>query len=80
MGPNPQQTADLDTFTEEILKGKLHFLCSECFSPVILIRKLTVSMTRLSELYSLRVFLRMHITLSIAPAKNENISFAIYFY
>ena len=26
---NPQETADLVTFTEEILIGKLHFLCSE---------------------------------------------------
>ena len=26
MSPNPQETAD--TFTEEILNGKLHFLCS----------------------------------------------------
>ena len=25
---NPQETADLVTFTEEILHGKLHFLCS----------------------------------------------------
>ena len=25
---NPQKTADLVTFTEEILNGKLHFLCS----------------------------------------------------
>ena len=25
---NPQETVDLVTFTEEILKGKLHFLCS----------------------------------------------------
>ena len=25
--PNPQFPADLVTFTEEILKGKLHFLC-----------------------------------------------------
>ena len=29
MGRNPQQTADLATFTEEILNRKLHFLCSE---------------------------------------------------
>ena len=29
MGPNPQKTADLVTFTEEILNGKLHLLCSE---------------------------------------------------
>ena len=28
MWPNPQKTADLITFTEEILNGKLHFLCS----------------------------------------------------
>ena len=28
MGPNQQETADLVTFTEEILNGKLHFLCS----------------------------------------------------
>ena len=28
MWPNPQETADLVTFTEEILDGKLHFLCS----------------------------------------------------
>ena len=29
MRANPQETADLATFTEEILNGKLHFLCSE---------------------------------------------------
>ena len=29
MWPNPQETEDLITFTEEILNGKLHFLCSE---------------------------------------------------
>ena len=29
MSPNPQETANLTTFTEEILNGKLHFLCSE---------------------------------------------------
>ena len=28
MLPNPQETADLVTFTEEILNGKLHFLGS----------------------------------------------------
>ena len=28
MWPNPQETGDLVTFTEEILNGKLHFLCS----------------------------------------------------
>ena len=29
MWPNLQETADLVTFTEEILNGKLHFLCRE---------------------------------------------------
>ena len=29
MWPNPQETADLVTFTEGILNGKLHFLCSD---------------------------------------------------
>ena len=29
MWPNPQKTADLVIFTEEILKEKLHFLCSD---------------------------------------------------
>ena len=28
MWSNPQETADLVTFTEETLNGKLHFLCS----------------------------------------------------
>ena len=32
MWPNPQEAADLVTFTEEILNGKLHFLCSLCSS------------------------------------------------
>ena len=28
MRPNPQETVDLVTFTEEILNGKIQFLCS----------------------------------------------------
>ena len=28
MWPNPQETANLVTFAEEILKGKFRFLCS----------------------------------------------------
>ena len=30
MRPNPQKAVDLVTFTEEILNGKLHFVCSGC--------------------------------------------------
>ena len=33
MWPNPQETTDLDTFTEKILNGKLHFLCSANHEP-----------------------------------------------
>ena len=29
MWPNPQETADLVIFTEEIINGKAHFLCSD---------------------------------------------------
>ena len=29
MWPNPQETGDLVTFTEEIFNEKLHFLCSD---------------------------------------------------
>ena len=29
MLPNPQEAADFVTFTEEVLNGKLHFLCSD---------------------------------------------------
>ena len=29
MWPNPQETADMATLTEEILNGKLHFLWAD---------------------------------------------------
>ena len=35
MWPNPQFPADLVTFTEETLNGKLHFLCSDLFTVYI---------------------------------------------
>ena len=31
----PQETADLVTFTEEILNGKLHFLCNVSYHVVL---------------------------------------------
>ena len=33
MWPNPQEIADLVTFTEGILNGKLDFFCSEICDP-----------------------------------------------
>ena len=41
MLPNPQFSADLVTFTEEILHGKLHFLCSGYFTSTALLRHLS---------------------------------------
>ena len=32
MWPNPQESADLVTFSEEVLNGKLHFLCNASIS------------------------------------------------
>ena len=40
MLPNPQFSANLVTFTEEILNGKLHFLCSVMMIIMIKIRKI----------------------------------------
>ena len=37
MWPNPQSPADLVTFTEEILNGKFHFLCSDRYLVIIII-------------------------------------------
>ena len=39
MRPNPQETADLVTFAEEILNAKLNFLCSEEQQPMLLFAK-----------------------------------------
>ena len=43
MWTNPQETADLVTFTEEILNGKLYYLCSKlnlkianCFNTLLI--------------------------------------------
>ena len=38
MWPNPQFSADLAIFTEEILNGKLHFLCGDAMINVGLMK------------------------------------------
>ena len=43
MWPNPKFPVDLVTFTEEILNGKLHFLCSELWLGWLTIRCLLLS-------------------------------------
>ena len=48
MWPNPQETEDLVTFTEEILNGKLHFLRSVSFDEdrrykTIIVHRLPIS-------------------------------------
>ena len=54
MQPNPQETADFVTFTEEILNGKLHF----CAVQIIIIYKnmkfkvyLFIDISNLSDIY-----------------------------
>ena len=39
---NPQETVDLVTFTEQILKGKLHFFCSAIRRVAIMFFELVV--------------------------------------
>ena len=41
MWPNPQKAADSVTFTEEILNGKLHFLCIEMGNGLFFFKKKT---------------------------------------
>ena len=36
MWPNPRENPDLATFTEEILSGKLHFLCSDRYENLLI--------------------------------------------
>ena len=38
MWPDPQETADLVTFTVEVLNGKLHFLSSVLYKTVVKFR------------------------------------------
>ena len=42
MWPNPQETANLVTFTEEILNGKLHFLRSDSNFDKILLNEILI--------------------------------------
>ena len=39
MSPNPPFAADLVTFAEEILNGKLHFLCSAYYGKSLYLLK-----------------------------------------
>ena len=40
MRPNPLETADLAISTEEIINGKLHFLCSDmCGAKIFKVRR-----------------------------------------
>ena len=39
MRPNPQFPVDLVAFTEEVLNGELHFLCSATSFSLLLIRR-----------------------------------------
>ena len=67
MLPNPQFPADLVTFTEEILNGKLHFLCS-----VILCMNFLSS---LQTTHKNEVFLQ-----ELSPKINKSVIICEFFY
>ena len=48
MWPDPERTSDLVTFAEEILSGKLHFLCSDVWL-IYFFTLLCMSKTKLAE-------------------------------
>ena len=59
----PQLTVDLVTFTEEILNGKLHFLCSDIsrvyyFLIVKLLSKLKAHTSRFADQIWLNIYLK----------------------
>ena len=55
MWPNPQETMDLVTFTEEILNGKLHFLCSDVFT-VSLIENMALPLIQMELLEKIDIW------------------------
>ena len=52
---NPQFPAELVTFTEEILNGKLHFLCSPNFQQI----KVTIILISHINIFPLFIFLQI---------------------
>ena len=51
MRPNPKETAELVTFTEEILNGKLHFLRSALLCRGTVVKEKKQSIVNVSENY-----------------------------
>ena len=51
MWPNPQETADVVTFTEEVLNGKLHFCFSVCVEKILILNvQVTVVLLMFQEM------------------------------
>ena len=70
MWPNPQFPADLLTFTEKMLDGKLHFLCSvvqlegsQCSSTLTLERRCTWTLETIEALSSSNCWWQFHYTI-----------------
>ena len=57
MWPNPQETADLVTFIEEIHNGKLHFLCNDNFKPFLTAPLLNNQTSKLSATIGFEIYL-----------------------
>ena len=52
MWPNTREAADFVTFTEEILNGELHFLCSDAHTNDILIFSLLLGIMKLLKKFN----------------------------
>ena len=78
MWPNPRFTADLVTFTKEILNGKLHFLCCvlQIIITIITIAKLFLQLLQSSPSYTfVGILAKPLICLSQNTRKQKYISF-----
>ena len=75
MWPNPQETADLVIFNEEILNVKLHFLCSEsCTKHENNIRQLAIEMFKVKHELLSEVFERIFVIMILHNcAQNLNL-------
>ena len=66
MWPNPQETVEMATFTEEILNRKLHFLCSDMWEYSRIFYAVNcMKVKKVVKLYSNNVLLLFKIILTL---------------
>ena len=79
MWPHPQESADLVTFNEEILNGKLHFLCSAiCIVYLLFVLKVVDTICFLTKVilfyFAMSIFLQVFLVLSVMTWKFCNVT------